>query len=260
MFSVRVALERAIEAKLWTTVDAIDTAVSGAFFGCSAKQGVGIRYALASCVPTATCGGRCYAHDGRDRELHHLFRAVLNWHLGRRYENGSAEERAAVLSRLAPAIVRAVHDARLDAHRAAEEGYRRAPRIRFSHIGDMVATPAFTNALAALIKGQAPDVSCVMYTRHPDASKLDASLFVVNFSIDGDRDARLRFAPPGARIVCSAWDGTVATSAQVNFLEHHVEKVFIGLKAAYTCPVTARHGEIASCDQAECDTCFRDNV
>jgi len=156
---------------------------------------------------------------------------------------------------LGKAIRNAVQFAQTEARNAAHAGYRRAPRIRFSHIRDMAATPEFTNALATAIKRLASDVLCVMYTRHPNASHLDPALFVVNFSIDGDQDVGLRFASRGSRIVCSAWDGAVAKSAQVAFWST-MWRVFIRLNVETVCPVTARHRESVSCNAADCDKCF----
>ena len=82
LFIIRSALEQAIIADMGACglrEDLVDAWASRSFFGVSAKQGVSIRYALASCVPTYTCGSKCYAHDGRDREIHHIFRGALNF-------------------------------------------------------------------------------------------------------------------------------------------------------------------------------------
>jgi hypothetical protein len=54
----------------------------------------------------------------------------------------------------------------------------------------------------------------------------------------------------------SAREGHLGTIAQVNFLEHHIEKVreAVGLGLIY--PVTADHEANSSCDAARCELCF----
>jgi hypothetical protein len=231
-------------------------ATKDSFFGKSKKQGISIRYALASCVPTATCGGRCYAHDGRDRELLHIYRGVLNYYVGLEFENGSSERRNEILGLLSRSIDKGVEAALVDQASAISDGYKRLPRIRFSHVGEMAATPEFTNALALEVKKRDPRVQCVIYTRHPKANLLDTNLLVVNFTLEGAGDVRKKFVPTGARIVNSAWDGDINEAAEVNFLEHHVEKSTIAKGAGSICPVTANHKVSPSCDSAHCQKCF----
>ena len=231
-------------------------ATKDSFFGKSKKQGVSIRYALASCVPTATCGGRCYAHDGRDRELLHIYRGALNYYIGIQFENGSLERRQQILGLLSRAIDKGVEAALMDQASALSDGYDRLPRIRFSHVGEMAATPEFTNALALEVKKRDSRVQCVIYTRHPKATFLDTNLLVVNFTLEGAEDVRKKLVPSGARIVNSAWDGKINESAEVNFLEHHVEKSTIAKGAGSICPVTAHHNLTPSCDIARCEKCF----
>jgi len=231
-------------------------AVKDSFFGKSNKQGISIRYALASCVPTSTCGGRCYAHDGRDRELLHIYRGVLNYYVGLEFENGSSECRNQILGLLSRSIDKGVEAALVDQASAMSEGYKRLPRIRFSHVGEMAATPEFTNALASEVKKRDPRVQCVIYTRHPKAKLLDTNLLVVNFTLEGAGDVREKFVPTGARIVNSAWDGDINEAAEVNFLEHHVEKSTIAKGAGSICPVTVNHKLTPSCDSAHCQKCF----
>ena len=60
----------------------------------------------------------------------------------------------------------------------------------------------------------------------------------------------------GARIVNSAWDGEVYVGAEVNFLEHHVEKAAVSKGDGSICPVTANHKQTPSCDLARCQKCF----
>lgn len=226
------------------------------FFGASAKQGVSIRYPLSTCSPTKTCGARCYAHDGRDRELHLIFRAALNGYLGACYESGAPALKAKILDLLSPAIDKAIRAALTDQESAQSAGFSRRARIRFSHIGEMSRHPSFVNALAAEIKAREPNVQCVIYTRHQDSKHLDEQLFAINFTIDHDLDPRRQHAPRSARLVSSAWDGKVSSHASINFLEHHVEKGSKASGEGVVCPVTASHKEKPSCDIARCEACF----
>ena len=89
LFSLRALLEQRMLESLKcsaSSADILGYAARSTFFGRSIKQGVSIRYPLAVCVPTKLCGGRCYAHDGRDRDLQRVFRGVLNWYLGDYYQ------------------------------------------------------------------------------------------------------------------------------------------------------------------------------
>jgi hypothetical protein len=259
LFPLRSALEsvllRDLEASRFE--DFVTEWSSRSFFGVSAKQGVSIRYALAACVPTRTCAARCYAHDGRDREIHHVFRGALNLFFGLLYEKALEPKRGDLLRALQGAIDFGVRAARADQATADRAGYRRDPRVRFSHVGEMAATPHFTNDLARAITARAPDVRCVIYTRHPMAFLLDQNYLVVNFSLDGPDDPRRRLAPPGARLVAGAWEGRTTDSVDVNFLEHHSGRTAQAVGPGFVCPVTASHGRaIRSCDDAECDRCF----
>jgi hypothetical protein len=259
LYSMRALIEKKVLQELRANSERLQVlkeATKPSFFGKSKKQGVGVRYALASCVPTNQCGGRCYAHDGRDRELLHIFRGVLNYFVGLVFENSDEAKRDQIIQLLDPAFNYAIKAANDDQSAAAVDGYVRAPRIRFSHVGEMTATPHFCNALAAEIKRRDPKVQCVIYTRHPRAGMLDCNLFVVNFTLDGAGDARARYAPPKARIVNSAWDGLLHEGAEVNFLEHHVEKIVDSTGSGPVCPVTVNHKHSPSCDLARCQRCF----
>lgn len=261
LYPLRSTLEKAITACFPLVAnqrELIKNATGKSFFGVSAKQGVSVRYGLSSCVPTKACGGRCYGHDGRDRELHILFRACLNQYIGVCFEEGGEEAREEILRQLGRAIEYGVESARRDAENSlTESGFRRQPRIRFSHIGEMVHTPDFTNALARAIRAQAPDVICVLYTRHPRAAEIDPDLITVNFTIERSDDPRLKYAPKNARLVNAAWDGKVLPDVAVNFLEHHVGRTAAPDGLGVVCPVTANHSETPSCDSAGCDLCFR---
>lgn len=260
LFRLRSTLERAIISDLeccGLRDDLLKIWSAPSFFGVSAKQGVSVRYALASCLPTRQCGAGCYSHDGRDRELHHIFRGALNLFIGESYANLSAEEQDELFARLAPAISYGVASAREDQQSAAIQGFVRPPRIRLSHIGEMAATPHFTNRLAREIRSVDAEIMCVIYTRHPGARELDSELLVINFTLEGDHDARRAWIPPRSRIVASAWNGDLCSVAEVNFLEHHVEKVQMPVGAGNVCPVTVSHRVTPSCDSAICDLCFR---
>jgi len=173
-----------------------------------------------------------------------------------RYENGTDEVRARILRLLRPGIRRAVIAARLDRSNAQKGGYERPARIRFSHVGEIAATPRFANALAQAVKKYDRSVSCVIYTRHPKAAELNPNLFVVNFTVEGPNDARRKFAPQTARLVSSAWDGVLIEDAEINFLEHHIGRIATAQGTGNICPVTASHQETPSCDSARCNRCF----
>jgi hypothetical protein len=259
LYPLRSSIERRILSELSHSGSELSPrreAASRSFFGVSAKQGVSIRYALDACVPTQTCGGGCYAHDGRDREIHHIFRGVLNYWLGLLYENGDASTRESVMMGMDNAIRYGIEAARLDQLHAEEVGFVRPARIRFSHVGEIAATPAFANAIAREVKRRDAAITCVIYTRHPRASELDPELFVVNFTLEGKDDTRQRFVPRGARIVSSAWNGELVAEASVNFLEHHVNRVALPTGTGNVCPVTADHAATPSCDAARCTRCF----
>lgn len=260
LFQLRCTLERSIIADLaccGLRDDLLKIWAGRSFFGVSAKQGVSVRYALASCVPTRKCGAGCYAHDGRDRELHPIFRGALNLFVGQRYAEISPKQQDELFVRLAPAILYGVASARADQVAAQLQGFNRAPRIRFSHVGEMAATPLFTNRLASEIRCRDEEIKCVIYTRHPRAHELNSRLLVINFTVEGDKDPRLKLAPLEARIVASAWNGDLSSVADVNFLEHHVEKHQVPVGTGDICPVTANHAATPSCDAAHCDVCFR---
>jgi len=258
LFPFRSLLEKRIHDSLNlhpSPLHLIKIITSKSFFGGSIKQGVSIRYPLSTCIPTQTCGGRCYAHDGRDRDYDRLFRGVLNGFVGIYYESNFSE-RGAILKLLNSEINLAIKISKEEAELAQQEGYTRKPRIRFSHVGELAATPNFTNDLATEIKKRAPEVSCVIYTRHPKANNLDGNLFVVNFTVEGPTDKRINYMPSKARLVSSSWDGGIFDKAEINFLEHHVEKIHVAQKEGNICPVTLNHKITTTCDSARCQKCF----
>jgi hypothetical protein len=259
LFALRSLLEKQMLAGLKCSVpytNVLGYALRSGFFGKSIKQGVSIRFPLATCVPTTLCGGRCYAHDGRDRDLQRVFRGVLNWYVADFFENGDTMTRCAVMEALSKSIDDAIAAARAECRSVASEGYSRRPRIRFSHVGEMASTPTFTLALAKEVRRRAPDIACVIYTRHPLAKLLVGDELIVNFTVDGTADSRMRLRPRGARLVSSSWDGKLVEEAEINFLEHHVEKSATPSGQGQCCPVTLNHHVNPSCDSARCEKCF----
>ena len=258
LFPLRSAIEQKIIEALGNLENPLEIALRygcKSFFGKSIKQGISIRYPLSTCVPTQKCGGRCYAHDGRDRDFQRLFRGALNGFVGLHYEDNE-RDRPAILAKLSKQIDEVIEMADAEAQTSRQEGFKRRPRIRFSHVGEMAATPVFTNDLATEINRRSPDISCVIYTRHPDAQLLDENVFVLNFTIEGHDDPRSKYRPSSARLVSSSWDGAICEEAEINFLEHHVEK-FSALKLGEKiCPVTANHSKTPTCDSARCEKCF----
>jgi hypothetical protein len=258
LFSMRTILETRIDESLRLIPDQealLKQVTKSSFFGKSIKQGVSIRYPLSTCVPTKSCGGRCYAHDGRDRDYQRLFRGVLNGFIGSSYED-KPYLRGLIMKSLSREIDQAIRAAREDALLAKRTGFNRMPRIRFSHVGEMTKTPTFANDLAKTIKSRDSEISCVIYTRHPDANKIDSSVFVVNFTVEGSSDKRIEFMPRGSRLVCSSWDGEIFDRAEVNFLEHHVDKFSTPTGYGGICPVTVDHKATPTCDSARCYKCF----
>jgi hypothetical protein len=260
LYRFRATLEKAIIAEL-PLIQRQDTIVSAAFtkrfFGVSAKQGVSIRYPLLTCIPTRLCGGRCYAHDGRDRELHLIFRACLNYYIGDMWEAGDSRQRSRVEKLLDPIVQFGVCEALKEARLASVSGFDRSPRIRFSHIGEMIATPEFSNWLARRIRQIDERVQCIVYTRHIWASRYNPDYFILNFTVDDAGGDRLHYMPSWGRLVSSAWDGRVNPEADVNFLEHHVEKHSRANGLGNICPVTSHRSSASTCDIARCDKCFR---
>ena len=259
LFPLRSLIENSIQRNLERIGDQqtlMAYACTKSFFGYTKKQGVSIRFPLMTCVPTSLCGGLCYAHDGRDRGIHIMFRAQLNYYIANKFEQGSRTCRSQIMSMLDRSVDYGIKQSIHDAESARAEGFTRSPRIRFSHIGEMAAVPEFSNSLAAEIKSREPMVQCVMYSRHPDVGKLNSDLFVINFTIDAVSRSRLKFAPSNSRIVSSGWDGETEDLAEITFLEHHVEKVVRKSGSGLVCPVTENHDSESSCDQAKCNRCF----
>jgi len=263
LFTFRSLLERKIFQQLERNVEELDllnVASQNAFFGCSIKQGVSVRYPLLTCAPTIKCGQGCYAHDGRDRALIQVFRGSMNYLLGSTYENGDSKDRSQIRLKMQGALDFAAREAEADATRSQAEGFKRSPRIRLSHVGEMAATPEFTNMLAEEIKRRNREIQCVIYTRHPDAKLFNRELVVVNFTVEGATDPRWSYVEKGMRVVSSAWNGEIVQNASVNFLEHHVEKSHAASGMGNICPVTIDHKKFPSCDSAKCIRCFKNTT
>jgi hypothetical protein len=261
VFGARVTLERSMLRAMDRVGQEfslkVQSALDGAFFGCSGKQGVSLRMPLSTCMPTRLCAGGCYAHDALDATPNALIRGVLNGWLAAAYENGTVQQRATIESALQRPVHRAVRAALQELTRLPA-GYRRRAFIRFSHVGEVAAFPQFANSLAnQIIQLSGKRVDCVIYTRHRDAAKLDPKLFVINFTLDPASFNRRKWIPESARIVFSAFGGVTSGEADVNFLEHH-RHIHMARTAGNgrICPATLPETKERTCDACRCDRCF----
>jgi hypothetical protein len=260
VFRVRVVLEQSIAWCLTALVmekGLHSIALSHqSLHGYSKKQGVSIRMPLSSCAPTKICGAACYAHDVLDAAPGSVVRGAINGGVANWFEQGDSTYRNTLLAELGRPVQRMISAARRDAKAAAGVFIRR-PRVRFAHVGEFSAFPAFANALAKSVRDYSGgDVDCVVYTRHPDARMLDPELFMVLFSLDESSEDRRRFAPLTARVVRSAFGGRVTDSVDVNFLEHHRWSHLEPIGTGKICPSTAPETKERTCDACRCDFCF----
>ncbi|MBV8094441.1 MAG: hypothetical protein JO110_14690 [Acetobacteraceae bacterium] len=262
VFRVRVLMENAIRQSIAAGVaegagDFRTLLSQGSFFGSSKKQGTSLRMPLSSCVPTRLCGAGCYAHDGRDAVAASVVRGVVNGFVAESFESGSGPLRHHILQLLEPHTRCAIDRARAELARLPP-GYARRAHVRFSHVGEIVAFPEFANTLAAQVTALSNgEVDCVVYTRHPGAKRLDTGRMVVNFTLDQSSQARREWAPPGARIVSSAFDGQLDPNAEVNFLEHHANRHLHPIGIGKVCPATAPETRVRTCDAMRCALCFK---
>jgi len=261
VFAARAILEksiiRAVERASCPEFEKVDGVLANNLFGFSKKQGTSLRMPLASCNPTKLCAPGCYAHDVLDAAPYAVIRGALNGWLASMFERSDATARSRLLTKLTPHVKRAIKNSQREL-KYLPEGYRRRPFIRFSHVGEIVEYPEFSNALARLVKDLSQgEVDSVVYTRHQNVSKLDPSLWVVNFTLDPVSVKRLRWAPPHARIVFSAFGGVTSNLAEINFLEHH-RHVHLGKTAGdgIVCPATAPETIVRTCDACKCNKCF----
>jgi hypothetical protein len=259
LFAVRTKLERwMIDSLLYSLkrseicpADLLD----GTVFGCSLKQGVSFRLPLSACQPTKQCAGGCYAHDGLDASISTVIRGAINGTFAQYYEESSEQIRHSMIEAFVPSLQKAIAQSLKE---AARSSYRRSPRIRMSHVGELAAYPSFANAMAAKIKALSSGrVACIIYTRHRKAVLLDPSLFVINFTLDDSSLSRRSWAPAEARIVYSAWNGEIRKDVEVNFLEHHHLSHSSAEGRGKVCPATQPAAKDKTCDGVQCDFCFR---
>ena len=264
VFKVRALIERSIQSSVLNTIrenpDTIHRIFEGKFYGFSKKQGVSVRFPLTSCVPTRDCSSGCYAHDVLDAAPNAVVRGALNGCVATLFEDGPSPIRSLITRKLRPHTRRAVR-ASLRELDFLEPGWSRRAYIRFAHVGEMSAYPLLADTLAdQVIELSDGHVDCVVYTRHPNAGKLDPSKWIVNFTLDHGSMKRREWAPASSRLVYSAWDGVVDNSVEINFLEHHRWSHLSSSGSGPVCPATLPETTIRSCDAVQCDLCFRNTI
>ncbi len=261
VFQVRRDIEesmfRSISHALLQTPEAIGILFSGRMFGRSNKQGTSFRMPLTTCQPTPYCASACYAHDALDAAPYPVIRGVINWIIASLFESGDEDMKRDIMKGILPHLRRAVRDAHAELSRLPE-GFTRRANIRFAHVGEIIPYPNFANTLAREIKSVSQgSVDCVVYTRHVRAAELDKNLWTVNFTLDETSLARRKWAPQWARIVYSAFGGTISSDADVNFLEHHRWAHLPHKKGTgRICPATLPETKVRSCDAVRCARCF----
>ena len=255
LFKIRTQIEK------WITTSLIKNNISLAdnfsalyvnkLFGGSKKQGLSFRIALTTCVPTALCANRCYAHDALDASPNSVMRCCLNDYFVKEWIGGNLEAR----NILDIELERAIKSARME---AALSDFKRSPRIRFSHVGEITKYPEFSNYCGEYVYNKSNnEVRCVVCTRHPNANLLEKKYWVINFTIDESSIDRMSWINSGTRLVSSSFNGKVSDLVDVNFLEHHNRNHFTqnGDKGNI-CPATLPTALDRSCDGNECDYCF----
>lgn len=253
LFRIRVQLEKSLAFTL-NQSDFEQIILEGNVFGASKKQGVSIRMPLWTCEPTSLCANRCYAHDTLDAAPASVLRGAINGLIAERYENGSEIERVCLINSIGTHIDKAIRASLREAEKCE---WDRAPRIRFSHVGDIVSYYSFANELARQIKKKSNgQVTCVVYTRRCEAKELDPSLWVVNFTLDSSSLDRKEWVPEFANTVFSAFDGVINEAAYVNFLEHHRWSHCNPKGMGVICPATLPETTTRTCDSLFCNRCF----
>ena len=260
-FQVRVAIEKGlaqtIQKSFGSDTSLLKALGKGCFFGSSKKQGVSVRMPLVSCRPTKLCGNSCYAHNALDADVQAVVRGVLNGLIANLFECGNHSVKEDVLTFLIPHSKKAINLARKEAKLSAPF-FKREPRIRFSHIGEITAYPEFANAIAKQVQSlSCNEVKCIVYTRHPLAEKLDPNLWVVNFSLDASSQDRRSWAPKSSRLVYSTFGRELSKDAAVNFLEHHPHFHEKPKGDGVICQATHPESMHRSCDKLACDFCFK---
>lgn len=253
IFRIRVQLEKSI-AFTFDRSNFEEIIKEGNFFGCSKKQGISVRMPLWTCEPTSLCSSRCYAHDTLDAAPASVIRGAINGGIAERYENGSATERNEIIDLLGGHIKKAIKESFREANNCS---WKRAPRIRFSHVGDIAAYTDFANEMARQIKIKSDgQVVNVVYTRRHDASNFNPNLWVINFTLDSTSLDRSDWIPEYANTVYSAFDGVTSETAHVNFLEHHRWSHCSPKGKGIICPATLPDEKIRTCDSLLCNRCF----
>ena len=261
LFRCRTLLEKALHESLVCSVrdddDAATALFAKGFFGKSKKQGVSVRMPLTSCIPTVLCGAACYAHDVLDATPQSVVRGAINGWLAHLWEHGESRTREKLFRVLRRPTELAVKAA-FDEVRRLPRGFTRRPYIRFSHVGEVVAYAGFANGVAALVRQLSRSrVDCVVYTRHRYAGSLDPELWVINFTLDPSSEERRAWAPSNARLVYSAFNGSISDNVSVNFLEHHRHShMAVSAGTGIVCPATAPDAQDRTCDGCRCKTCF----
>lgn len=260
VFGVRINIEKsivvAIKKEFKKSGSLLPSVLfKGSFYGCSKKQGVSLRIGLNSCVPTNLCAAACYAHDVLDASPAAVIRGAINYFLAEIYE-GYPSFREEIISKLLAHTKKAVRSAETEV-KQLQKGWTRGARIRFSHVGEVIAFPQFANDLAKQVQEVSNgSVTCVIYTRHPNAYKLDPNLFVINFTLDESSMQRKEWVPKQARTVFSAFGGRVSHEAEINFLEHHRWVHFSPIGHGSICPTTLPKASNRTCDGVQCNICF----
>ncbi len=253
LYRIRVQLEKSIAYTL-NQSDFSRIMMEGNLFGASKKQGVSMRMPLWTCEPTALCANRCYAHDTLDAAPLSVLRGAINGQIAEKYENESVCERKHILDSIGFHIDRAIQSSY---HEAKTCGWTREPRIRFSHVGEIVAYENFANDLANVIREKSEGkVICVVYTRLSNVKNLDPKLWVINFTLDSSSMDRAKWIPESANTVFSAFDGITNDTAYVNFLEHHRWQHCSPKGNGIVCPATLPNTVNRTCDSLCCDRCF----
>jgi hypothetical protein len=261
LFQSRVAIEHAI-------IDSIGDHSSGwklklnslterSMYGASKKQGVSMRMPLTTCSPTKLCASGCYAHDVLDASPNAVVRGAINGWIAKEYENGGIKNKLSILKKLERHTQRAINLAMRELA-SLPSGFSRRGYIRFSHVGEIVNYPFFANALAKQVYDLSSGlVDCVVYTRLRKSALLDASLWIINFTLDPASLGRRAWAPKTARIVYSAFGGELSPIASVNFLEHHRHYHYGPTNGeGNICPATHPDTVERTCDACRCKICF----
>ena len=259
LYRARIILEKktekTIDYMLLNQIINVDNLINRQFFGISKKQGISFRLGLSSCTPTSNCAKYCYAHDGRERSSNIILRCCINTKLIQLwYLNKSISQKFEIN------IFKAIDIAIKEFKQAKETfHFERRPRIRLSHVGDIGNYPEFANWIAAkIIKLSNNNVIPVIYTRTKKIDELNSDDIIINYSIDPSDNKTTISSNKKIRIVASAWDGLLTSNAEINFLEHHDNNIHAQPKGSgFICPVTDPNNLHKSCDEANCDMCFR---